>query len=145
MSETVTVDAEFTSAIERVWAALTDPTSYSRWMFFQADHFKPVVGHRFQFRSEPGPGWDGIVDAEVLRADPPHHLSYTWVSGVLHTTVSWTLTTREDGGTSLHLEQTGFPADARREIGGAHYGWTKMAEQLRDWLASEHEGAGGSR
>jgi uncharacterized protein YndB with AHSA1/START domain len=136
-TETVTVDIELTSPIERVWTALTDPAGFSRWMFFQADGFRPVVGHKFQFRSEAGPGWSGIVDAEVLTVDPPHHLSYTWVSGAVNTTVSWTLARRENGGTSLHLEQTGFAADAHRESGGAHYGWTKMLEQLQGVLASE--------
>jgi hypothetical protein len=28
--------------------------------------FEPVVGRKFQFRAEPMPNWDGVVDCEVL-------------------------------------------------------------------------------
>jgi uncharacterized protein YndB with AHSA1/START domain len=56
-----------------------------------ANDFKPVVGHQFQFRTEPTQWWNGIIDCEVLEVDEPHKLSYTWVSGGKITTVIWTL------------------------------------------------------
>lgn len=141
MSETVSLDFELESSIKRVWHALTDPATLSKWTFFVTEDFRAVVGHKFQFRSQPGPGWTGIVDCEVLAADPPHRLSYTWVAGsetdVQHTTVTWTLTGSAGGVTRLHLEQSGFDSGAKREIGGARYGWTKQLEQLQSLLADE--------
>ncbi len=139
MSETVALDYELKSPIERVWQALTDPVLLSRWTLFQTDDFRPVVGHRFQFRSDPVPGWTGIIDCEVLEVEEPRRLVYTWVGGpetmVVHTTVVWTLAQAEGGVTRLHLEQSGFRSEAKQAIGGARYGWTRMFERLESLLA----------
>lgn len=140
MTETVTLDVELKSPIERVWNALTDSATLSKWMLFQTNDFQPVVGHAFQFRDAPG--FDGIIDCEVLEIDEPRRLSYTWVSdqagpsGVQQSTVvTWTLTEAERGVTRLQLEQSGFQSDAKQEIGGATYGWTHMLGQLESVLA----------
>jgi uncharacterized protein YndB with AHSA1/START domain len=137
MSETVMLDVELKSPIERVWRALTDPAQLSKWMMFEASDFKPVVGHRFQFRTAAMGGWNGIIDCEVLQVEAPRRLSYTWVGGPqamqVDTTVVWTLTEGE-GGTRLHLEQSGFPSELKQAIGGARYGWTRMLEQLQNLL-----------
>lgn len=138
MSESVVLDVEVKSPIERVWSALTDSATLSRWMLFTSNDFQPVVGHAFQFRDAPG--WDGVVDCKVMEVDEPHRLSYTWSgSGGSNppqaTVVTWTLTEAEGGVTKLHLEQSGFRGEARQEIAGATYGWTSMLDQLQDLLA----------
>ena len=139
MSETVSLDFELKSPIERVWHALTDSATLSKWMFFDTDDFKPVVGHKFQFRGKPATGWTLGVQCEVLEVDEPHRLSYTWVVEAHrhHTQVTWTLTAAENGVTRLHLEQSGFASEAKQEIGGAKYGWTAQVEQLQKLLASQ--------
>jgi uncharacterized protein YndB with AHSA1/START domain len=139
MTETVALDFELKSPIERVWHALTDSATLSKWMLFQSNDFNPVVGHAFQFREAPG--WDGVVECEVIEVNEPHRLSYTWVSGgesnPQHSTVvTWTLTEAEGGVTRLHLEQSGFRSEAKQEIGGAKYGWMRMLDQLQSLLAS---------
>jgi len=139
MSETVVLDVEMKSPIERVWHALTDSATLSEWMLFQSNDFKPVVGHAFQFRESPG--WDGVVDCEVLAVEEPHRLSYSWASGgegdLPHATVvTWTLTEAEGGVTRLHLEQSGFRSEATQELGGARYGWMSMLDQLQTLLAA---------
>ncbi len=138
MSESVVLDVELKSPVERVWHALTDSATLSKWMLFKSNNFKPVVGHAFQFREAPG--WTGGVDCEVIEVDKPHRLSYTWVSGgesnLQHSTVvTWTLTEAEGGVTRLHLEQSGFRSEAKQEIGGAKYGWMSMLDQLQSLLA----------
>jgi uncharacterized protein YndB with AHSA1/START domain len=138
MTETVVLEVEVKSPIERVWHALTDSATLSKWMLFKSNDFKPVVGHAFQCREAPG--WDGVVDCEVIEVDKPHRLSYTWASGgegnLQHATVvTWTLTEAEDGVTRLHLEQRGFRSEAKQEIGGAKYGWMSMLDQLQSLLA----------
>lgn len=139
MEKGVSLDFEFQSSIEKVWFALTDAPTLSKWMLFQADGFQPVVGHKFQFRSAPYGGWDGVVNCEVLEVDAPHRLSYTWVGGpealMLDTTVTWTLRETQHGATQLHLEQNGFPSEAKQAVGGAQYGWKRMLEQLQNVLA----------
>jgi uncharacterized protein YndB with AHSA1/START domain len=139
MSETVVLDFELKSPIERVWRALTDSATLSRWMLFKTNDFQPVVGHTFQFSDAPG--WGGVVDCKVIEVDEPHRLSYSWatggVDGAVHSTVvTWTLK-RGDGMTLLHLEQSGFRSEAKQEIGGAKYGWTSMLNELQKILAAE--------
>jgi len=140
MSETVALDFELKSPVERVWYALTDSATLSKWMMFKSNNFKPVVGHAFQFREAPG--WDGVVDCEVTDVEEPIRLSYTWtaagVDGTPQSTlVTFTLTVGEGGTTRLHLEQSGFRSEAKQEIGGAKYAWTSMVDQLTSLLASE--------
>ncbi|NMP25214.1 SRPBCC domain-containing protein [Sulfobacillus harzensis] len=141
MSETVLLDYEIESPIERVWHALTDPATLSQWMLFETNDFQPVVGRHFQFRGKAATGWTGIVNCEVLEADAPHRLSYTWVTegqmGRHQTTVTWTLTESDNGVIRLHLEQSGFNSAAKQEIGGAKYGWTHQLNQLETLLASQ--------
>jgi len=64
MSLSLNMDFQFESTVERLWSALTDSRKLAKWI---ADNdFKPVVGHRFQFRHQPTEFWDGIVNSEVL-------------------------------------------------------------------------------
>lgn len=142
MSETVVLDVELKSPIERVWHALTDSATLSKWMLFKANDFQPVVGHAFQFRDASG--WSGVIDCEVIEVDKPHRLAYTWETDQMgpsnlkqSTVVTWTLTEADGGLTRLHLEQSGFHSDAKQEIGGAKYGWTSMLDQLQSVLTSE--------
>jgi uncharacterized protein YndB with AHSA1/START domain len=91
---------------EKVWRALTDPQAIAQWLM--KNNFEPRVGHKFQFRVEPRPrGWSGIVDCEVLEADPPRRLVYSWCGSGLDTIVSWTLERVADD-TRVRLEHTGF-------------------------------------
>lgn len=132
MKSDVSLDFQFKSPIERVWFALTDSKTLSKWLM--ENDFKPVVGHKFQFRTEPTEWWNGIVDCEVLEVNEPHPLTYTWVSGTENTTVTWTLEQAADGTTLLHLDQTGF-SGAAQAIEGAKYGWMKMCNQVENVLA----------
>ncbi|MFF3923226.1 SRPBCC family protein [Paenibacillus lactis] len=121
MSLVLSLDFQYTTSIEKAWAALTDPNKLAQWI--TANDFKPVVGHRFQFRHEPNDYWDGIVDGEVLIVEEPTRLSYSWAAGDERHTVTWTLQDLGDGRVNLHLEQTGFSHVHGLE--GARYGWTE--------------------
>lgn len=115
----LSLDFQFTSSINKVWNALTDSDTLAKWIM--ENDFKPVVGHRFQFRTQPTEWWSGIIDGEVLIVDAPNRLSYTWISGEEHT-VTWTLQDLGDGKVNLHLEQTGI--SNAQAVEGAKYGWT---------------------
>ncbi len=149
MTATVALDVELKSPIERVWQALTDAATLSRWMSFEADDFRPIVGHRFRFRTRPVPGWDGVIACEVLEAEQPRRLAYTWVGGpqavVVETTVVWTLTPAAPGVTHLRLEHSGFDPDLKQAIGGARYGWKRMLDQLQTLLATAQDRASTAR
>lgn len=141
MSETVSLDFELKSPIEQVWHALTDSETLTQWMFFESNDFQPVVGHTFQFRGKPAPGWSGVIDCKVLELVAPRRLIYTWEGGpdgmAVHTQVAWTLTESGTGHTRLHLEQSGFETEAKQAIGGARYGWTHMLDLLQTLLAPQ--------
>ena len=91
--------------IELVWHAITDPEAIAQWLM--PNDFSAQVGHRFQFKTDPAPGFDGIVNCEVLTVEPPHNLSYSWEGGGHQTVVTWSLE-RIPEGTQVTLEQRGF-------------------------------------
>ncbi|MEH7238708.1 SRPBCC family protein [Bacillus sp. JJ1562] len=123
----VSLDFKFKSSINKVWDSLTDSDTLAKWIM--ENDFKPVVGHKCQFKN---PQWNLIVNCEVLVVDEPYKLSYTWVGGPIDTVVTWTLK-EEDGTTYLHLEQTGFDKEDQA-FNGAKYGWTGKVDELKKVL-----------
>jgi uncharacterized protein YndB with AHSA1/START domain len=90
--------------------------------------FEPVVGHRFEFRTRPRPGFNGVVRCEVVEVETPRRLSYTWQGGPMRrpTLVTFTLepATR---GTRLRLEHGGFGGFSGRLVRGIlGMGWGKL-------------------
>jgi uncharacterized protein YndB with AHSA1/START domain len=123
---------------EKIWRALTQSPLIEEWLM--KNDFRPVVGHKFNFRADPMPGWNGVTDCEVLVVEPNERLSYSWnssgeeaVNG-LKTVVTWTLTP-VDGGTLLRMEQSGFRAQDERFFKGAGFGWQKMVAALERVIA----------
>jgi uncharacterized protein YndB with AHSA1/START domain len=104
----INVDQYVAHPPERVWGALTDPVRMAVWLM--PNDFAPVVGHRFTFRTEPQPGFDGTVHCEVLEVVAPQRLRLSWRGGRLDTTVTWTLVP-EGRGTRVFLEHAGFDPD----------------------------------
>ncbi|SEO00063.1 SRPBCC domain-containing protein [Paenibacillus sp. OV219] len=131
MSLTLNLDFQYTTTIEKLWTAITDPNKLAKWVM--ENNFKPEVGYQFQFRQKPTEYWDGIVEGEVLIVDEPSKLSYTWGTGAEKHTVVWTLQDLGDGKVNLHLEQTGISNP--QALGGAKYGWTNMGGELEKLLA----------
>ena len=129
MSLTLSLDFQYTTSIEKLWSALTDSSTLAKWVM--ENDFKPIVGHRFQFRTQPTEWWNGIIDGEVLIVDAPNRLSYTFESGEKHT-VTWTLQDLGDGKVNLHLEQTGF--SNAQGLEGAKYGWSQWCGELEKVL-----------
>jgi uncharacterized protein YndB with AHSA1/START domain len=125
--------------VERVWRALTDRDALAQWLM--PNDFEPRVGHRFQFRTEPQPGFDGIVYCEVIELEPPRTLAITWRGGPIDTVARWTLEPLDGGATRMRFEQRGFEGArgllVKRILAG---GWGRMYEQrlpaVLDRLAS---------
>ena len=132
-TESISFEFDLQHSPEKVWRALTDPTLLAEWLL-------PVVGFTlepgaaFTFRTQPHPGWDGIVNCQTLAVETHKRLSYTWGVPFLDTVVTFTLTPTASG-TRLSLVQTGFRPDQKRESGGARYGWKMMGGKLVDLLA----------
>ena len=108
----------------RVWAALTDPAAMARWLM--PNDFRPEVGHRFTFQTDPAPGFDGTVHCEVLELVPAERLRLSWRAGRMDTVVTFALAAAEGGRTRLTLDHDGFGMRdliARVVMGG---GWRRI-------------------
>jgi len=123
------IEREMSHSPEKVWRALTQGPLIAEWLM--SNDFQPIVGHRFQFRAAPVPGWNGIIDSEVLLVEPHTRLSYGWTSMGLETVVTWTLTPTANG-TLLRMEQSGFPSETGANYKGAKYGWTTFIGKLEN-------------
>ena len=134
-TESISFEFDLHHSPEKVWRALTDPVLLAEWLL-------PVValklepGAAFTFKTQPYPGWDGIVNCRILEIEAHRKLSYTWVVGDmgLNTVVTFTLTPTASG-TRLSLVQSGFKPDQKQNFAGARYGWKMMGGKLVDLLA----------
>jgi uncharacterized protein YndB with AHSA1/START domain len=81
MSE-IRIVRDYPYPVGMVWRALTDPDLIPLWTVTGAggrpEGFAPVPGTKFRFVAKPKPGWNGIVNCEVLEAREPVLLRYTW-------------------------------------------------------------------
>ncbi|WP_165070073.1 SRPBCC family protein [Paludisphaera rhizosphaerae] len=132
-SRSIVVERVMSHPPEKVWRALTEGPLIERWLM--ANDFQPVPGHRFNFRAEPRPQWNGVTDCEVLTVEPLKKLSYRWRSSGeeaadgLDTVVTWTLEPAV-GGTLVRMEHAGFRAEDDGFYKGAGYGWPKFVDGL---------------
>ena len=126
-TRTLLIERVLPHAPEKVWRALTENTLLAQWLM--KNDFEPVTGRKFQFKADPVPGWNGIIDAEVLVVEPLKQLSYTWSSMGSDFVVLWTLSPTE-AGTQLRLEQSGFGPDQNAAYQGANYGWQRFLGNL---------------
>ena len=126
-TRSVVVERDLSYPPEKIWRALTQPHLIQEWLM--KNDFRPVVGHRFDFRAD----W-GAVDCEVLAVEPQKTLSYTWSAYGLESVVTWTLTPTSKG-TRLRMEQSGFRPDQRQAYQGATFGWQRFFGNLEQVLA----------
>lgn len=142
MSRELRFEAFYAHPRQKVWVALTDPKAVAEWMM--ANDFKPEVGHRFHFRVDPQPGFNGEIACEVTACEPPARLVYTFqgTQSDQETVVEWTLRER-DGGTDLVLVHSGFTG-----LGGfilsriLKGGWKKMMPALISRVLEAIDAAG---
>jgi uncharacterized protein YndB with AHSA1/START domain len=136
-TESISFEFDLPHSPQKVWRALTDPVLLAEWLL-------PVVereitlepGAPFTLKTQPLPGWDGIVKCRMLEIDAHRKLSYAWVVGDMELDTVLTFTLAPTGsGTRLSLVQSGFRPDQKQASGGARYGWRLMGGKLVDLLA----------
>ncbi len=135
-TSTVVIERVFPHPPEKLWRALTESPLLAQWLM--NNDFEPVVGTSFQFRAEPMPQWDGVIDCEVLIVETLKRLSYSWISMGLASVVLFTLTPAE-GGTHVRMEQSGFRADQQTAYQGATYGWQRFFGNMERVLSGGAE------
>jgi uncharacterized protein YndB with AHSA1/START domain len=125
---------EFDAPIDVVWRAISDPGELSRWF-----------GDETVLELRPGAEgamiWKdhGSFALRVEEVEPPRRLVWSWVhepgvpfSDAPATKVEWTLVERDDGGTTLHLRESGFRTDLHLRQNTD--GWGEELEQLHELL-----------
>src|SRR6187200_307145 len=117
-TECISFEFDLHHSPEKVWRALTDPALLTEWLL-------PVVGLElepgaaFTFKTQPYPGWDGVVNCRIVEIETHRKLTYTWVVGdMLDTVVTFALTPTTSG-TRLSLVHSGFKPDQKQNMGGA--------------------------
>ena len=132
-TRSLVIEREMPHPPEKIWRALTQGPLIEEWLM--KNDFQPVVGHAFNFRSTPVPGWNGIIASEVLLIEPNSRLSYSWSTMGMNSVVTWTLTPTT-AGTRVRLEQTGFRSEQDAAYKGANYGWTKFMGNMERVVAA---------
>ena|SRR5690242_7243515 len=113
MSKSIHHTLFFPNPPEMIWEYLTKSELMELWLM--KNDFQPVVGHNFQFKTNPLPNlnFDGIVYCKVLEIIPNKKLVYSWKGGPrpgeisMDLIVEWTLT-EKNNGTELDLVHSGF-------------------------------------
>ncbi|MGL4966596.1 MAG: SRPBCC family protein [Inquilinus sp.] len=115
-ADAVVVDCDLAHPPEKVWRALTEPKLLGAWLL--PNDIRAEEGRRFNLRDAPGTG--APIDCEVLAAEKPRLLRYSWrgrgedAGGrPLDTVVTFTLDGTAAGGTRLRIVHSGFRIGAR--------------------------------
>lgn len=140
MANTIKHDFFFPHPKEVVWEYLTKSELLEQWLM--KNDFVPVIGHSFQFRTNPIPSlnFDGVCHCKVLEIIPFERLSYSWKGGSgagdfsLDTLVVWRLIPTEKG-TNLVLEHSGFGKGEHASFfPGMTDGWIKNVQKIMNRL-----------
>ncbi|HTB77656.1 MAG TPA: SRPBCC domain-containing protein [Polyangiaceae bacterium] len=104
---------EYPHSPEKIWRLLVDPALIPLWTSTgqggRPVGFSPVVGTRFKYVAKPMPGWNGIVECEVLEVGEPTLLRYTWLGGEKDDLTTVTNLLEPHGrGTRFTWDHTGF-------------------------------------
>jgi uncharacterized protein YndB with AHSA1/START domain len=127
MAREVNVSATYPQSPREIWHALTTRELLSQWLM--PNDFEPRVGHRFTFRTDPAPGFDGVVHCEVLELIAEERLTISWRGGGNDTIVTFTIEPTGKG-TRLRLSQKGFTGFKGRLIGSMlGNGWRNMLDK----------------
>ncbi|MHA4810931.1 SRPBCC family protein [Flavitalea flava] len=146
MKKSINQQYFFDHSPEVVWEYLTNPDLLQLWLM--KNDFQPVIGHDFQFRTNPIPSldFDGICYCRVLELVPFQKLSYSWKGGpgegkiTLDTLVVWTLQ-RKGEGTELSLMHGGFSIPENFSFfTGMTDGWLKNLQKIEKHINAAKNG-----
>ena len=136
----------FPNPPQAVWEYLTSSELMELWLM--KNDFKPVIGHDFQFRTNPLPNFnfDGIIYCKVLEIIPEKKLVYSWKGGPgngeinMDSIVEWTLI-EKNNGTELQLIHNGFENIDKLPIYQAmNEGWLENMKKIYERINSTRYG-----
>jgi uncharacterized protein YndB with AHSA1/START domain len=130
-SGTVHVEDVYDTAIEDLWAAVTEPERLARWLAEVSGDLR--VGGTFAARFTSS--WEGPGRVEVC--EQPRRLLLTMQPGTDEEMQIEALLTTEADGTRLVVEERGFPPGVAPDHGA---GWQAHIEDLRAYLEGREPG-----
>lgn len=137
------VERIYNATIEKVWKAITDKDQMKEW-YFELQEFKPEKGFKFSFI-----GGDDKVqylhECEVLVADPPNKLSYSWIYPEHHkgySVVTFELFKEGEKKTRLRLTHEGLDSFPKENPNFAHtsftQGWNSiLGDSLKNYVETD--------
>jgi uncharacterized protein YndB with AHSA1/START domain len=142
-TEPLVVERTYNAPIDKVWKAITDKDQMKQW-YFDLEEFRAEKGFKFSFM-----GGDDCVQylhvCEVLTADPPNKLSYSWTypehnNG--YSVVTFELFKEGEKKTRLRLSHEGldsFPKDQPNfALSSFTEGWNSiLGDSLRKFVETE--------
>jgi uncharacterized protein YndB with AHSA1/START domain len=133
----------FTSSPDRVWRAFGDSAEFSAW-WGGTETLEIREGYEGWF------AWptEGRFAMRIDRVEPPTYLSWRWAidpgipfdEAIEVLTTEWVLMPRLDGGTDVHLLETGFRGPRNHELNSG--GWDSDAEPVLRKHLGEDASAG---
>jgi uncharacterized protein YndB with AHSA1/START domain len=139
MNDVIERDLFLTQPVDRVWSALTDPKELASWFPDRVElDVRPGGTGTFAFDMDEGEHVAGVV---VEALDPKTRFAFWWGDigndAEQRTLVDFTLEP-VDGGTRLHLVESGFAkmADGDQMREGNEHGWTIQLGKLPGYLAA---------
>ena len=140
MAQSIKHQLFFLHQPESVWEYLTNSELMELWLM--KNDFKPVVGHEFQFRTNPHPDveFGGIFYCKVLEIVPFKKLSYSWSCGpgdgsiTIDSVVNWELQPK-GSGTLLLLDHNNFAVMENLPLFNSMIdGWLRNMHKIADRL-----------
>lgn len=125
---------QLSASPERVWRAITQADEIAAW-FPETIKWEAQMGGKGWF------GWEkhGRYAVRIEAFEPPRFMAWRWareadrtLAETDTTVVEWTLTPREEGGTTLHLKESGFKGEEYRS--GNDSGWDAELRELLELL-----------
>jgi len=122
---------------QKIWDSLTDPEQNKLFWggYHQESGWK--VGDDYAIEGPDGKAWD---TGKVLAADPPHHLSVSWLhlndaqmKAEGHSTATFDIQPGVEGVTKLTLTHSIDVADSKL-IGAVSTGWPMIFASLKSLL-----------
>ncbi len=138
MTASIERTLEFKAPLERIWTAITDAGELAAWFPNNGASFEPTPGFIGWF------DWDieecsGRYAVEVVEVEPMQRISWRWarqpdvsIQDADTTLVEWRLESLPNGGTRLHMLESGFQRDQDRADNVE--GWQQELGELQDYL-----------
>ena len=120
------IEREMAHTPEKIWRALTQGPLIAEWLM--TNDFQPIVGHRFQFRNTPVPGWTA---SSIVKCCWSNRTLASPMAG--HHGAGNRCHLDVDADRERHAPAHGairLPLRRRANYKGAKYGWTNFIGKL---------------